>query len=132
MHKEQIRIAVLRTQEDLEALAKFAESFDHHVGADSIMPIYTLSRGGKLFGYFNVLSFPVTAPAFHTDPEICSKRDIYDAAMAIKSHFMIQSICPAFPNGTWFVAIPWDTPFPEEVLTGVGLVKTNKMLWQAK
>ena len=130
--RDQIRIAVIRSAEELQSLSKFAASFDHTVGPDSIMPIYTLSRGERLFGYFNVLGFPVTAQSFHTDPEICSKRDILDASMAIKSHFMMQSISPAFPNGTWFTAIPVDTPFPDEVLTGIGLTKTNKMLWQAR
>lgn len=130
--REPIKFGLVKTPEELKALANFAESFGHKVGPNSIMPIYTLSRGEKLFGYFNVLSFPVTAPAFHTNPEICSKRDFYDAAIAMKSHFMLESISPAFPNGTWFVAIPVNTNFPEEVATAVGLVKTNKMLWQAR
>lgn len=130
--RDQIRIGLVRTEQDLESLSKFAASFDHEVTADSIQPIYMLHRGERLFGYFNVLSIPVTYPAFHTDPEICSKRDIYEGAMAIKNFFMMGSISPMFPNGTWFVAIPFDTPFPESVLTGVGLMKTNKRIWQAR
>lgn len=127
--REHITFGLIRTEEALQSLKKFAESFDHHVGNDSIFPIYTISRGSYLFGYFNVISLPIFAPAFH--PDVCTPRDFYDAAYALKQHFCLNSISDRFPNGTCLLALPKALAVKREILEKLGFKDTGKIIWQS-
>jgi hypothetical protein len=120
---------MVRTEEELQSLVKFAESFDHNVGSDSIFPIYTISRDSYLFGYFNLICLPILVPAFH--PDVCTPRDFYDAAYALKQHFCLNSISERFPNGTCLLALPKELAIKKEIVKRLGFKCSGKEIWQA-
>jgi len=127
--REQIRFGLIRTPEEFEELKKFAKSFDHHVGEDSLLPIYTARRGGQLIGYFNVLMHPIACPAI--DPNRCTPRDFYELVQYVKNFFCMNSISAHFPTGTCFMAFPLEPKVERDVLDKCGFVATKKEIWQA-
>lgn len=128
--REQIKFGLVRTREALESLQKFAESFDHKVGDDSILPIYTIERGQQVIGYYNMITFPIVCPAFH--PKQCTPRDFHDTVQFAKTHFCLNSICDRFPNGTCLIALPRDLePLKKVAVEKCGFKNTKAELWQA-
>lgn len=131
---ENLRFGAVNTQEDLEKVGGFAASFDHKVNEYSTFPIVTISRGDRLFAYYNVIRQPVICPAFHTDPSICSPRDFKDAFDAIRNHVLQSSLNPnTYPHGTMFMALPWQTKekYGEEQMRKLGLDTNGTVLYQA-
>lgn len=126
--REHIKFGLVRTEEAFQSLMKFAESFDHKVGRDSLLPIWTIERGDQTIGYFNVLFYPVIAPAMH--PRLTSPRDFYEAIYAVRSHFCMNSISEKFPNGTCFFALPTEEIVPDSIFEKCGFRNTHKELWQ--
>lgn len=128
--RDHIKFGMIRTEEGFKSLMQFAESFDHKVGPDSILPIYTIERGQHLIGYYNLLLLPIVCPALH--PKICTPRDFHNTLQAAKSHFCLSSISEKFPNGTCFMAIPAKaTAEMNGAMEHSGFVNTKKELWQA-
>jgi hypothetical protein len=130
MMRDHIKFGMIQTEEAFQSLIRFAESFDHNVGTDSILPIYTIERGDHMIGYFNLITYPVVCPAFH--PKICTPRDFFDAVLVLKNHFCLSSISPKFPNGTCLITLPTELEDFKRTAGGkVGFKNTNKELWQA-
>lgn len=127
--RDHIKFGMIRTDEEFKALVQFAESFNHKVGPDSILPIYTIERGQHMLGYFNLILYPIVCPAFH--PRACTPRDFRDAVQAAKSHFCLNSIDNKFPHGTCLIAVPKQLALKESVLERCGFANTKKELWQA-
>ena len=126
--RDHIKFSLIKSMEELEALQRFAKTFNHQVGLDSIMPIYTIERGEQVIGYFNVLMYPVVCPALH--PEHCTPRDFYETLRDARQHYCFVSIDAKFPNGTCFMAIPKQLSFPGDALEKLGFKFTGKELWQ--
>lgn len=129
MTREHIKFGMIQTEEAFQSLIQFAESFNHTVGSDSILPIYTIERGDHMIGYANVLLQPIVAPALH--PKMCTPRDFYDAIMTMKNHYCLNSISQKFPNGTCFMSLPTVPVIENRVFERCGFQNTNKELWQA-
>jgi hypothetical protein len=126
--RDQIKFGIVRSLEELEDLKRFAKSFDHKVGNDSIMPIYTITRGQQLIGYYNVILYPIVSPSMH--PRLCSHRDFFDALFCVKHHFCLNSIDAHFPNGTCLLAVPTKLAIPDRALERAGFKNTKKEIWQ--
>lgn len=127
--RDQIKFGMIRSDEEFQSLVKFAASFEHNVGSDSIMPIYTIERGDQMLGYFNVLLHPIVAPSMH--PSITTARDFYEAMLSVRNHFCMNSVDGKFPNGTCFFALPTDEIVKDSVFERCGFKNTKKELWQA-
>jgi hypothetical protein len=129
MRREHIKFGLVRNEIEFQSLAAFAATFNHHIGPDSIMPIYTIERGQQMLGYFNVLTYPIVAPALH--PSLTTPRDFYEVIQILKNHFCLTSISEKFPNGTGFMAVPTDGIVEDSVFERSGFRNTKKEIWQA-
>jgi hypothetical protein len=127
--RDQIKFGLIKNPVEFESLAAFAASFGHQVGPDSILPIYTIERGQQMIGYFNVLTYPIVAPALH--PSLTTPRDFYEVIQILKNHFCLGSINEKFPNGTGFMAIPTSGFADYSVFERCGFHNTQKEIWQA-
>lgn len=131
--RENLRFGVVNTQEDLDKVGAFAESFDHKVDEFSPFPMITISRGSRLFAYYSVLRKPTIWPAFHTDPSICPPRDFREGFDAIRNHVLQSSLEPnAFPNGVCYMALPGHTEerYGKEQIEKMGLISNGTMLYK--
>ena len=129
MMRDQIKFGMVRTAAELEELKVFAKTFNHKVGRDSIMPIYTGRCGDKLIGYFNLILYPIVCPAIH--PVECSQRAFFDCIEYLKHHFCLESISDQFPFGMCFLALPQDMPInKKEAVERCGFRNTKKEIWQ--
>lgn len=126
---DQIKFGLIRTVKEFEALKAYAKSFGHVVDDRSITPIYTIHRGDKQIGYFNLILQPIVCPSFHT--ELCTHRDFYDSVQYAKNHFCMNSIDDRFPNGTCFLALPRELAIKKDVVERMGFADTKTQLWQA-
>lgn len=127
--RDHIKFGLIQNKIEFDSLAAFAASFDHHVGPDSILPIYTIERGEHMIGYFNVLTYPIVAPALH--PRLTTPRDFYEVIQILKNHFCLNSISDKFRNGTGFMAVPTDEVIKDNVFERCGFKNTKKEIWQA-
>lgn len=101
-----LKFARVDTQQKLEDVAKFAESFGHDPSLD--LPLVTMSEGSKMFGYYHSMVQPVIFPAFH--PEFTSKRNFRDAVEQVAAAHCLSSMSPQYPNGVFYCAFDTDTP----------------------
>lgn len=101
-----LRFGVVTTMEDLQKAGEFAASFDHEITQKSTFPIVTISRGDRMFGYYNVLRQPVIFPAFSTDQKVCSPRDFKDGFEAVRNHLLQSSMSHEYPRGVAFFGMP--------------------------
>jgi hypothetical protein len=127
--REQLKFGVIRTHDELESLKRFAESFNHRVGDDTIHPIYTIDFGGRMIGYYNVIQYPIVCPAMH--PKVCTPRNFVETMQSVKNHFFLTSINGQFPHGTCLLAVPRELPIPRRALEKSGFQDTKMELWQA-
>lgn len=103
-----ITIDKIDSQFKWDALGKFAATFDHVIDDHSMTPVYTMSRDGRQFGYFNIIMKPVIVPAFHTNKKICTPRDFLEGISVVKKKVMRSTRDERFPNGTLLVLLPKD------------------------
>jgi hypothetical protein len=128
--REHIKFGLIKNTQEFEGLKAFAESFLHHVGVDSILPIYTIERGDQMLGYFNVLTYPVVFPAMH--PGLTTPRDLYETLHALKNHYCLNSIDGKFTHGTGLMAIPKNVAAETaRAFKKAGFMPMNKEIWQA-
>jgi hypothetical protein len=128
--REQVKFGTIRTEEEFRSLQAFAASFDHEIGSDAALPIYTIERGDQVIGYFNVVCYPILGPAFH--PAVCSPRDFFEAVTLAKSHFCINTIDNKFRYGTCLLALRKDLKSSmKTALMRCGFKNLHKEIWQA-
>jgi hypothetical protein len=120
-----LRFVRINTQEDLDKLNQFAQSFGHDASRP-LGPMFALARDEKIFGYFNVMNRPVVFPAFH--PEIASPRDVYESLQQVRAWQLLSSADQGVPSGTFFCGLP--TGVDEKFPTKIGLVNLKTELWQ--
>jgi hypothetical protein len=128
MMRDQIKFGMVRTNEEYEDLKKFAKSFGHNVGNDTVLPIYVIERGDQVIGFFNMIPYPIGCPSFH--PKVCTPRDFHEAALSLKNHFCLQSMDGRYPNGTCLLALPKNPEMGERAIQRVGFKQIGREIWQ--
>ena len=82
MPREPINIECVQTAARRKEVRAFAASYDHVV--HDHFALYGVKRGQKLIGYCQFLNQPICIPSWHTDPAICSPRDITESASILR------------------------------------------------
>jgi hypothetical protein len=121
-----IKFNLIQDKESFDQVAVFAKSFDHDIDK-GILPIYTVSKGDNMIGYFSALTQPIICPAFH--PRVCSPRDFKETVEALKNWRFLNSISQQFPNGVGFLAT--DTKIDPAIIQKLGFKNLNMQLYQA-
>lgn len=125
-----IEFETVTTKEQFENLKEFASS-DGHILTDTspAQPvIVTMSRNGKMFGYYHVHAYPIIMPAFHR--EHCSPRDFRDAVDNVSASLRLGSMSERFPNGTAFIALNKEPNIDTELIEKLGFVDIDRNIWQ--
>lgn len=111
---------------DAEGMARvnaFAASFGHDVKAPG-QAVYLLKRGERPIGFFQAMQMIVASPNWHTDPAVCSPRDILEGGN------LMSEACK-FATGSCIMEVPLEnTPFTPEVMAKVGFVSRETRLYQ--
>ncbi len=127
-----ITIDKIDSQFKWEELGRFAATFDHVIDDHSMTPVYTMSRNGKQFGYFNVIMKPVFCPAFHTDKKICTPRDFFEGVKEVKRRVMHSTRDARFPEGTLLALLPPDAEKKySHALKTLKLTKLESVMFQS-
>ena len=113
-----------RSNEDAKnQLQTFAQSFGHKIETWQY-PIIVFHRDNKWISYAQIVQIPVVFPAFHTDPDICSKFDTLSVAQQLIGWANIQ-------YGAMLGACPMeDTKVTQQLLESLGGKKMNKELYE--
>ena len=113
-----IRFEVINTEEQKYRLAGFAASFEHYPDMTDDHPIIVVKRGEKWIGFFQFCNLPFLQGAWHTNPDIASKRDVIEAARAIIAWAKGQGGClTGSPVG--------DKHFTPDLMERLGMVRTG-------
>lgn len=112
------------TPEKWDKLEAFAATFNHNIVKHTLSPIVALKRHGRWIGYAQINKQPVVFSAWHTDPTICSPRDVVEGMKAFAGWAKIQ-------HGGGFSAVPLDTiSFLPSVMSRLGFRRTNCELYE--
>lgn len=131
---EPLRFMVVETEEQFNALKVFAASFGHVINNGTRLPIVNAYRGDRQIGYYQIMKAPIVAPAFHSDPKICSHRDTIEFISHVKTHSFLNSLGGRTPNGECIAILP-EIPAPgftNEILAKLGFEDLHQKLWLAK
>lgn len=126
--REQITFENVTTQEQWDKLKEFAASDGHVLTDTSLLPVVTMKRGNKMFGYFHVHKHPIIMPAFNRKE--CSPRDFKDAVEQVSATMRLNSMDQRFPNGTAFIAFDDNPAISEDIIARLGFKNINRHIWQ--
>lgn len=113
-----------RDERGMAAVVKFGESFNHTVKAPHA-PVHVLRRGEKWIGFFQRMPMIVCAPSWHSDPEICGPRDVYEGGQLLRE-------VARFADGTCVVETDPVGAFTPEIMEKLGFAPRNSLLYQAQ
>ena len=91
--REPIKFEVIETPEQKARLVEFGKTFDHHPFRMDEHPFIVVKRGEKWIGWFQFVNIPFLQTAWHTNPDIASKRDVVDGARALMQWIKTQGEC---------------------------------------
>jgi len=119
-----LKIDTINTPEKLRRLEEFAKSFDHEVGYSN-HPLMAFRFGDRPWhSYAQIYQGPLVFTAWHTDPKVCSKRDVRNTAQHINGYLKIN-----FGGG--LAAVPIKCPtFTQEVMESLGYIRCNQELYK--
>lgn len=115
----------IRTEEQWAKLGAFAATFDHKIQTRRWPTVIFLNKG-KPYGYAYVSRDPMVFTAWHTDPAICSRRDVVET-------FAGLSMWAKFEHGGAFTTAPEDSEsFTPEIMKKLGFGDTKCHLWEIR
>jgi hypothetical protein len=127
--RQPIKFQCVTTQQQFDDLKKYAETDGYHkVDDSSLLPIVTMSRGDRQFGYFHVNTHPILSFAFHL--ELCEPADFKEAAQQVTAIYQHNSMSERFPNGTCFIALDENPKISKDLIQKLGYRCLNRVLWQ--
>jgi hypothetical protein len=110
--------------EQVARLRTFAASFDHTI--ESLAhPIIVFHRGDKWIAYAQIVQTPTVFPAFHTNPDVCSKRDTYFVSNQLVGWTKIQ-----FGGALLARPIRQGSKFTQDITEHLGGKCMNKELFE--
>jgi len=122
MNGSDINFRVVATEDDIKNIKEFAGSFDHEIKSFKY-PILIVQKGDKIIGYGQLINVPILFPAFHTDPNVCSPRDVVETMKQFVGWSKIQ-------HGYGLTAVPKDSKsFTPDVLEKLGYNRMDKELY---
>jgi len=103
--RDSLRFGRVDSDKKLTEWKEFAASFDHYTedGQHPIMPITTVSRGDKMFGYWSEITRPILFPCWH--PALTTPRDFMESIEAFSNIACYGSMSHQFPNGVSYVGL---------------------------
>lgn len=117
-------IEQIRTEEQWSALSAFAKSFGHKAD-DRTLPIHGFIRDGRLRAYAQIhTETPLAFTAWHTDPEICTVKDVLYGMTYLKGWAKIN-------KGGGLLGVPMNSPnFTPEVMEKLNMKRLGLELYQ--
>lgn len=110
------------TKTQWNKLKSFSESFNHELNANATTII--LQRDHQWFAYAQVCHYPTCFFAWHTDPAVCSKRDIIEGIQHFRGYVKLQ-------HGIGFTAVSHNNAmFTPEFMERMGVRRMNMEIYE--
>lgn len=126
---EEVTFRNITTAGEFEEIKRFASTIkDHVIDEHSLLPIITMHRGDKMFGYFQIYNHPVIVPSWN--PDLTTPRDFRDSVEQISGWQRLNSMSQRFPNGTMFIAINSSPAINADTIEKLGFKDIDRHLFQ--
>lgn len=124
----EIKFEFIKTEDQWNRLETFAKSFgDDHAIVTRDHPMVAIVRDSKWVGYAQIVTVPVVFTAWHTNPQICSPRDVVEGMKAFTGWARLQ-----YNYGLTATPISALSKFTSSIMEKLGFKRMNAELWEIK
>jgi hypothetical protein len=124
MNGANLKFDPINTPQAFEQLRKYGETFNHEVRA-SKYPLIAFRMGDRPWhGYCQVYGGPLIFSSWHTDPKICSPRDVVETFKGLAGWMKLQ-------HGGGFAATAMgNTNFTPEIMAKFDFARLNMEIYE--